>query len=246
MARILPFILLPALTALLLAACADDDRATDRNSRLVGSGNLVSRTFDFDGFNSLDLSSAFQADVTVGEFSITLQVDDNVIDFIEIELEGDTLRAALSPRLSISNATLLLDIAMPDVERIDAVGAIRLQLFDFTSAIDRRINLSGAASLEATLNAGRLALTVSGASRAVLSGAADDLALTVSGASSVAARNFHTRLAELKLSGASNATITVIQEIRRIEASGASSLTYYGDPQVGVVSTSGASTATAR
>jgi hypothetical protein len=227
MARILPFILLPALTALLLAACADDDRATDRNSRLVGSGNLVSRSFDFDGFNSLDLSSAFQTDVTVGEFSITLQVDDNVIDFVEIELEGDTLRAALSPRLSISNATLLLDIAMPDVERIDAVGAIRLQLFDFTSAIDRRINLSGAASLEATLNAGRLALTVSGAS-------------------SVAARNFHTRLAELKLSGTSNATITVNQEIRRIEASGASSLTYYGDPQVGVVSTSGASTATAR
>ena len=128
-----------------------------------------------------------------------------------------------------------------DVVRIDASGASRVELFDFTSRLNREISVSGASEVRGTLTALDLDVEASGASRAILSGAVDRLEVDASGASRIAMRELVARVARVDFSWASSGTVTVTDVIERVELSGALALDYFGDPRLEDVSTSGAS-----
>ncbi len=241
--RLVLGLLVLALAAVALAAC--DDKAD--TERLQGSGDVETHDFDLSGFNAIELASAFDAEITAGaDYRIVVRVDDNLFEILEVELRGKTLHLGVEKGVTLRNATLEARITLPDLEAIDVRGASRAALFDFTSTIDRRIDVSGASRLEANLTARALRVDVSGASDVVLSGRVRDLDLDVSGASRVGARDLVARTGNVDASGASSVTVTITEEIRRLAASGASSIAYYGDAVVLEVSSSGASSVTPR
>lgn len=224
--------------ALAFAAC---DSNGDREI-IVGSGVIETLSFDFADFDAVSLTTTLRADITASDgFSVVIEADDNLIDLVEVDLRGDTLHIGFEDGFSLRGVTLLATIEMPDARRIDASGEVQVDLFGFTSTIDRRIDLSGASKLEGTLNAKHLRIDVSGASQLLIAGDAAQLDLTVSGASQVEARGFRAARADIDAGGASTVTITITDQADRLEATGASVITYYGEPIAEDVSISGAS-----
>ena len=233
----------------------------------IGSGNVITEKKDFTNFSSVDISSAFEVDITQSStYSVIISADEDLFDYIEVTQVGSKLTILLSPRhiftdFTLGNRVLKAEITMASLHglelsgaskgtvtgfrsasplRLDVSGATTLKLSNIVSG-DTDIDISGASKLSGNLTAGDADFTISGASSMDLSGVATNMEIEVSGASKVDLEKFRVGNVDVTLSGASEATVYV-NEVLDVEVSGASRLYFVGNPTLGKTEISGAST----
>lgn len=207
-----------------------------------GSGRATTREYDFSGFTKVNVSSAFKAAINRGaDYRVSVTIDDNLLDYLDVRVEGDTLHVGMQSRVrwGFGNITQSTEITMPDIEGIELSGATQGNVSGFESDQPLDAEVSGASGLRGDIVAGDTTMRVSGASTVEITGSAPRLDAEVSGASSVRLDNFVVEEARVDASGASN--ITVNANAVTGSASGASTVSYIGEPNVLRVDTSGAS-----
>lgn len=240
-----PWIILIAALALTLAlaACGDGDEDEEAPPPTPGSGNIVTQEPDLADFAAVEAANAFVVDIVQSDtFDVTIRVDDNVVDLLDVSKEGDRLRIRLTDAARLTNVTLEASITMPDLRGLNLSGATRTTVTGFASSDALDVVLSGASTLDGDIEAGSIDLVASGASRVALEGSAAELTVDGSGASSLDLTDFPVDTASVSLSGASDATINTNDRIDPVDVSGASKLRYLGEADLGDVTTSGAST----
>jgi hypothetical protein len=172
---------------------------------------------------------------------VTVRVDDNVLDLLDVGVEGDTLRVGLKPNTGTIDATLEADVTVTTLDELSVSGAATVTVTDPLASHDLALTVSGASRLIAPIGIESGGLEVTGASHVELSGSAASLEVTVSGASDLEASGLSVGELTIDLSGASHAEVTVTTSLSA-GASGASALRYAGSPTVERAETSGAST----
>ena len=255
---LIPFLLVFTMVAVLvLPGC----------NGTVGSGEVITEKKDFTNFTTLDISSAFEVDITQSStYSVVIKADEDLFDYIEVTQTGSKLKIYLSPHhiftdFTLGKRVLKAEISMASLHELEISGASKGTVTGFKSASPLKLNVSGATSLKLTdiaagdtdcevsgaskltgnLTAGYADFNVNGASSMDLSGVANDMELEVSGASRAELEEFRVRNVDVNLSGASETTVYV-SETLDIEVSGASRLYFVGNPTLGETDISGAST----
>jgi len=210
---------------------------------VTGSGVVVTKGLDLSGFDQVEVSGAFVADVTRGDtYSVVVRVDENLEEHLRVQAAGRTLEVGLAPSLSIlGTATTEVEITMPELARSELSGATQGTISGFESTADLSVEVSGASKLGGDIQAGDARFEVSGASTVDLSGSDGALVLDVSGASTADLSDFAVDDANVEASGAGSATVNATGRLDA-EASGASRIQYLGTPTLGRVESSGAST----
>jgi hypothetical protein len=209
-----------------------------------GSGNVVARDIEVPSLSRLDVRNAFDVRVSVGSSEkLTIRVDDNLLDLLDVGVSGATLHIGLKPDTNVSDATLEADLTVQALDRMEASGASTIQLEDEIEADSLGVVLSGASELHGILKTSDGHLDLSGASRAEITGSATGLNVSASGASSVDGKGLTVGSLRIDLSGACSAEFTVTDSLSA-DASGASSLRYQGSPQITRQESSGASSIT--
>jgi hypothetical protein len=226
-----------------------------------GSGNVVSRDLDLSGFTRVEIQDSFEVSVTqAGDFGVTISLDDNIEQYLEAAVDGDTLHIGLDGATSYSDVTLEAEIRLPKLAALGLSGASDGRLTGFNDlepltvqlsgsstlqAVDLRtadadLDLSGASELEGAwvMTDGRIGL--SGSSEARLTGAVDALVLDLSGSSTAELARFRAERLKVDMSGSSDGTVLVTGTLDA-DLSGASTLEYLGDPSLGRLETSGSS-----
>ena len=227
---------------------------------VTGSRNLETREFNFSDFTRVEVSSAFEVEISQSDaYSVSVTANDNLFDYIQVSKQGATLQIRLKTA-SYIGTTQRASITMPDLYGLELSGATHGTVQGFGSSHDFTLELSGASSLSMVdMSAGDIRFNVSGASRVTgditagdadfdnsgastveLQGSASDVVIDASGASNAKLADFPVNNANVKLSGASNGTVNLDG---RLDAnlSGASRLGYIGEPTMGTINTSGGS-----
>jgi hypothetical protein len=201
-------------------------------NRTTGSGRLVTREVDTTGgFNRLQASSGFQVEVIVGEReAVTVEVDDNLTDRLDVGVSGGTLRLGLRGGDGVSDATLRARVTARRLSRIGASGAAAVRVTGDLAGPALEVELSGAGTLDAAVKLERAELGASGASELRLRGSAGTVSATASGASRLALDELEAGRATVELSGASQARVWATESISAT-ASGASQLRFKGSPR---------------
>ena len=89
---VLPFLLC------FLAGCS---AIPGSGGEVTGSGTATVKRYDYSGFSSLRVDNAFSTTVNRGDaFSVEVSVDDNLIEYLRVELDGDTLHIGLDPSMT--------------------------------------------------------------------------------------------------------------------------------------------------
>ena len=223
-----------------------------------GSGSIVTRSFNFQDFNRVEVSHAFRAEIIRGSsFSVSVTADDNLFEYVNVTISGNILKIGMRPGYTYFPKALVARITMPDVDSVNIFGASRAELASFDLSHDFRAQVSGASTLElaglraedvtleagtasritGVLNALDVTIEATGASRVLLSGTARSLHLTGSAASNINLGEMKARDATIGLNGASSAEVNLSG---RLDAglTGASSLLYSGDPELGNINLS--------
>jgi hypothetical protein len=209
---------------------------------LIGSRNLEIKEYSFTNFTRIEISSAFEFEIKQSSsYSINVTADDNVIDYVQVSQDGQTLRIRLATVPSLRLVTLRTAVNIPQLHDLMVSGASRGTVSDFSSTEGLNITVSGASRVTGDITAGNVEFNISGASTIRLEGSADDMVAVVSGASRFNLGDFTVNDTDVKISGASTGTINLDGRLDA-NVSGASTLLYIGEPIMGTINVSGAST----
>lgn len=207
----------------------------------AGSRVLVTRRIQVPaGIERVEIGDAFRSTILVGTAASSgeITMDDNLLDRLRVEVDGDTISIDLDGR--VRDATLRANIGLIRLRRLAVSRASQVRVEGLVTD-DLTIEASGASEVEVgSVELDELFLNVSGASQVSIEGTAGHLRTDVSGASRIALFGVEADEAEADVSGASEAELTVLDRLEA-RASGASSVRYRGDPDRVISDESGAS-----
>ncbi len=232
-----------ALMPLLVGCCCAIPFWTVTSGGVTGSGAVVTVESGVTDFDALDVSHAFEVDVTQGPgYRVVVSIDENLEQYLQLEKRGSTLIIGLEPgrAYNLSNATLEAEITMPALAGARLSGAASMKVTGFESTTELELSLSGSSGLDGGIEAGDVQFDVSGSSEVTLTGSGQDATIDVSGSSRLDLSDFPVEDADVGASGASTAIVNVSGRLDA-RASGASNIRYLGDPNLGDIDTSGAS-----
>ena len=194
--------------------------ATGCSIEIDTSGKTVTETIQVGDFERVSIDTSWDADIEVGpETSVEVEVDDNVLDDVDIRVDGDTLVVDLDSGLFSINGDLAVHITTPTLIGVEIDGASKLDIEN--------------------LEADRFEIDLNGASQVTGEGAVGELIIDADGASQLDFDDVVVEVAEVDANGASRIDLAGADEVRgRLD--GASRLDVSDTADVRV-STSGAS-----
>ena len=185
-----------------------------------GSGNVQNEKRNLAEFNAIEVGGVFDVEVVAQDkFSVEVEADDNLLQFISTEVRDGVLEISTDKRISPKGA-IRVRISAPDIERLQVSGASKLSLSNVKND--------------------SLKVYASGASKLKVDGETRNLEIDLSGASKLEAENLKAENVNVDGSGASCANVNVSGDLKA-DLSGASKVTYTGIPRNLEKSTSGAS-----
>lgn len=218
--------------------------ATACNANFVfdvdGSGVAETTTYDFESFDEIDISSAFQADITIadGPPTVEVTVDDNLVDRLEVKVEDGELEIGMKSGRTSFGVQPTVVITVPELTELELSGATQA-IVSSVDTSDLKIDLSGASDALVKGDVTNLIVDGSGASEFRLDGSADALSLDLSGAGSADFTDSPIGSVSIDLSGGSEAEFSEVDEVDG-DLSGASTVIVPEETNVNV-SASGSS-----
>jgi hypothetical protein len=195
------------------------------------------KDYPLKGFDKLEMSNAFQIDVTQGS-SYKVSVDAERaedLEELEVKISGGTLiakyRNSKGWGWNKNRKRVTFTIVMPTLKMVDFSGATKSKISGFNDLEEVSLKFSGASNSEINIKADKVNLDCSGASSIKMNGNTSKMNYDVSGASNVNCYNFVARDVDADISGASSVKVNASKTLA-VEASGASSLRYRGQPSV--------------
>ncbi len=196
--------------ALLATGCGTDIDPGDT----FDAGDTVTESFTVDDFDELEIDSAFDVTVVLGEDpSLDIDVGENLVDDLRVDQDGDRLSIGLDDGLFNINPDMEARITTNNLSRLELNGAVRAELRN--------------------LDSGRLELDLNGASRVEGEGSVGELVIDANGASRVDFDEVTVDQVELEANGASQLNLTGAAEVSG-ELNGASTLDVSDDAEVDV------------
>lgn len=199
--------------------------------------NPSTKKFKVNAFHSVEIANAFEIYIQKGNvFSMTALGLDEDLDEVELSQSGNNIRVFRDTKWSWgwnkNSKKVILKITMPHLIYGDFSGAAKVYINGFTDEEQVRLSFSGASKVEiGDINADKLILDFSGASKASLAGHVGKLEIETSGASHVNVEELFARDVDVNSSGASHIQVNA-QKTLKVDASGASKITYKGRPNI--------------
>lgn len=199
-----------------------------------GSGDIVTEDRDVSGFDSVEFAGFGRLILTQGnEESLSIEVDDNLLRYIDTDVVGDTLKIDFDDNILLrpTDNSIIFRLDVIELSSIDISGAGSFEIDELeTNRLE--VTMSGAGKVEIdTLTATSLEVVINGAGDIDISGIVERQEITVSGFGDFNAIDLESEDATVNISGAGDVDLWVHEELD-ITISGAGSVSYYGKPNV--------------
>lgn len=216
-----------------LLACQLFSRTIGERS-LTGSGKVVTQERPVGSFTKLDLAAIGEMDIEQGDTpKLIVEADDNVIDKIKTDVEGDTLVIHMEGQIKVLPvSTIRYHLTVPSLEliRVSGLGVINAPAMNETNF---EADVSGGGSINlAGLTADSLKVDISGLGNLkVGAGQLSDQTIVINGGGGYEAPDLASKQANVQIPGLGSATLRV-SDLLQVKISGGGQVRYYGNPQV--------------
>ncbi len=205
------YLVMPALVAMVLFLAAGDAAAFSFGKDTIeGSGDMETRELNLKEFDKIDVGSAFDLEITLGdEQKVLMTIDDNLWDNLEAEVHGSTLEIGWD-RNCDPDGDCTVVIVVRKLKAMDIHGAAEVEIEGYRGD-SFTFDVSGAAELE-------------------MDGEVDNLEIHISGAAEIDTRELMAKSVKVTVSGAAEAKVYASESFEG-RVSGVGSIHYWGDPE---------------
>ncbi len=195
-----------------------------------GNGTITEETRNVGAFFNLDIDGEYEIVLQEGTNPlITVRTDENLHQYVETKLDGNTLKIRNVENVKATGHTQLV-ITYQKLEDIILGGSAKLANRGVFNSEKLKLRVNGAGVIDLSLQARELDLKLSGAGSVNLKGKVDKQKLELSGAGNLAAFELESKECEIDLSGVGGAQIFVTDNLQA-EVSGVGSIRFKGDPR---------------
>ncbi|MFT3981114.1 MAG: head GIN domain-containing protein [Ferruginibacter sp.] len=207
-----------------------------------GSGNVVTEDRKLDGFTGVNAGGSFTVKLKQGSsYKVSVQADDNIIDDIETDVDGDVLEIHYKNGVSISNATATIYIEAPSFTFIGGSASANIESQNtLKSDAKLKADASSAADIQLTIDAPQVEAEANSGSTLALKGQTKDIDVQASSGAHLEAYDLLSENAKAQAS--SGASIDLHASVNlNAQASSGASVNYRGNPAVSKQESSGGS-----
>lgn len=206
----------------------------------TGNKNVVRQNRKITNFEGIDVGGAFDVYISEGDsYKVTVESDENLLDKIRTEVDGDVLRISTKGR--IRRATKLnVYIRIKELRYLHTGGASDVYAETDFNTPSLEIRSSGASDVKmGAVYSKYISCNISGATDVRMSGKTSRLDVSVSGSGDFKAYDLVAEEGEVKVSGSGDANVHFTRSIRA-SVSGAGDVRCMGNPRNRDIQISGA------
>jgi hypothetical protein len=169
------------------------------------------------------------------ETRVTLTVDSNLLEYVELKVWNTTLNIGAKWGGSYSFTKFIVDIYCPNIVGVSisdlGYGSGKVELVDKIITPSFNASVSGSGKIEGAVESNTYSARVSGSGNIVISGTSKDSNINVSGSGDFNGKEFKTNNCTVKISGSGDVSIWVIENLKA-HVSGSGKVTYLGRPKI--------------
>lgn len=223
-----PFLLVAAWLGLLGAGCGD----ITTSDAVRGSGEESSESRRVGEFERVVLAGEGEVLFAAGSDGLVeIATDDNLVEFIETDVSGNTLTISTEPNVDIDPTDdVVYRLGCPELTEVVLTGAGTIDLAECTTTGELDLELAGAGAIVANdLRLSTVHVSLPGAGSIVASGTADRLEVVVAGAGDFDGADLQVIDADVESLGVGRITLWVADNLD-VQVLGVGQVRYYGEP----------------
>jgi hypothetical protein len=200
---------------------------------ITGSGNVVTENRPVSGFDGVSHTGIGRVIITQGDQeSLTIEADDNILEYITSEVRGGTLELGFEEDVSFDSVSpILFQVGAKNLSAIDSVGTGTVEMAGLnTDQLEISTNGTGSITID-ELSASNLVVDAAGTGDTKLAGAVESQQVMRVGTGNYEASELESRTASVQATGTSSVVVWVLDSLE-VEITGTSEVSYYGSPNV--------------
>lgn len=202
------------------------------NSGISGNGHVIEETRDVSGFSGVHASTGIDVYLSEGDdFSVKVEADENLMEVILTELNGDML-VIKTDRVNIRSAkSKKVYVTLPELDELKISSAGDCDGQTPFHCNDLRISISSAGDLSLEVEAESINLDISSSGDAKIWGSTGEFDVSLSSAGDLDAFDLIADKVDVSVSSAGDARVHANEEIS-MDASSAGNIYWKGDAEV--------------
>lgn len=209
-------------------------------NRIKGNGKLITQNRSVGNFDELSAGGSFEIKLINGkEGEMTISADENLMEYIETEVDGTMLKIRWKKNYNISTSnTVEIKLAVEQISGVTLSGSGGIESKKKLISEDFQTTVSGSSDVDLDLEVSNLKLVISGSGNMHLKGKTNHLDAAISGSGEIDAKNMDSKTAELSVSGSGDIKLRVSEQLKA-RVSGSGDIEYTGNPKTEDVKVSG-------
>lgn len=202
--------------------------------RIRGNGNAETEQRSLSSFDGLVSHGSFDVYVTTSDnYSVQVEADENLLPYIETEVEGGTLKIStrrgynLRPRRNIK-----ITVAAPYFNELSSHGSGNIRGENLLKANERaRLHLFGSGNIDVDIEAPSVDASISGSGNISVAGTSNRVSSSIHGSGDIRAADLKAEEAKVEIAGSGNVEVNASEKLD-INIMGSGGVKYRGGAQV--------------
>lgn len=227
-----------AMLGLALTACNISINGDSFGGETIqGNGNIVTRSFDVGAFEDLSVAVSATVNFSVSdEYTCTVRVDENLLDYLDIAVKKDELIVKKQDRhkkVNLRATEFVIDITAPSLDEATLAGSGDLNFISPMNELKLEVVLAGSGNVvfKEEANIDHLELSVAGSGDIhIEKGSIREVEADIAGSGKIVS---HAEIQDLDVNvmGSGDITAKVNGKLDYFVA-GSGDIKYYGDPEL--------------
>ena len=220
----------------LIAFCFPVIMNAQWNSRtkVKGNGNMTTKNISTSDYDKVAVSGFFEVELVSGEEGkITLQAEENFIEYIIIKVENNTLKINVENEVWLNPSRghkVLITVPFESLTGVSLAGSGDIRSKNKIKAAEFKSTLSGSGDVHLDIDAKEVIGEVTGSGDMVLKGQSEDFKCTVTGSGDLNASDLESANVSAKVTGSGDCKVYCTESLEA-RVTGSGDISYYGDPK---------------
>lgn len=207
---------------------------SNTRTKIKGNGTMTTKNITTASYDEIRVSGFFDVELVDGEEGkITLKAEENLVDYIQIEVEHNTLKLSIEKGVHLAPShgkKVLITVPFHSLTAVSLSGSGDITTKNPIKTNEFKSTLSGSGDVRLEINAKEITSDVTGSGDMTLKGKSDVFKCSVTGSGDMNAKDLQSATVSAKVTGSGDCKVYCTDSLEaRVVGSG--DIEYYGNPK---------------